>query len=124
LIIDDIVLYDAAPAGEPQPFPRRVLFTAWFNTGKQGVEWPGDFEIVNNEPPLTWKEARSVGNPQTGQPWIRVQRAESVWPAAHAMVLIMQRYFKRKPGSAFRGCRGAHLSSLKNRERFLYKARP
>ena len=72
MIIDDIVLYDAAPVGETQPFPRRVLFTAWFDRGKQGVEWPGDFEIVNNDAPLTWKAAKSVGNPQTGQPWIRV----------------------------------------------------
>jgi hypothetical protein len=36
LLIDDIVLYEAAPAGETAAFPRRVIFTGWFDTGKQG----------------------------------------------------------------------------------------
>jgi hypothetical protein len=60
LFIDDIVLYDAAVAGEKRPFPRRVLFTAWFDTGRQGKEWPGDFEIVAKKAPQTGKAARSV----------------------------------------------------------------
>jgi hypothetical protein len=74
LVIDDIVLYEAAPAGETQPFPKRVLFTGWFDTGRQGSgnEWPGDFEIVKHDPPLAWKAAKSVVNSQTGQPWVRV----------------------------------------------------
>jgi inosine-uridine nucleoside N-ribohydrolase len=72
LLIDDIVLYDAAVSGEKRPFPQRILFTAWFDTGKQGKEWPGDFEIVNHETPRTWKAARSVLNPTTKQPWIRL----------------------------------------------------
>lgn len=57
LLIDDIVLFDAALQGETEPFPRRPIFTAWFDTGKQGVEWPGEFEIV---PHGKWKAARSV----------------------------------------------------------------
>lgn len=75
LFIDDVVLYDAAPAGESESFPKRIIFTGWFDTGRQGEghEWPGDFEIVKHDPPLAWKAARSVVNPQTGQPWIRVQ---------------------------------------------------
>ena len=72
LLIDDIVLYDEAAAGEKRPFPRRPIFTGWFDTGKQGQEWPGDFEIVLHEKPLTWDAARSVKNRQTGRPWIRV----------------------------------------------------
>ena len=72
LLIDDIVLYDAAPAGEKASFPRRVIFTGWFDTGKQGAEWPGDFEIVKHDPPRTWKCAKSVVNTATGEPWIRV----------------------------------------------------
>ena len=72
LLIDDIVLYDAAPDGETRSFPARFAFTGWFDTGKQGVEWPGDFEIVKHDAPLTWKAAKTVVNAQTGQPWIRV----------------------------------------------------
>src|SRR5438105_10668207 len=45
LLIDDIVLYDAAHEKETRPFPKRVLFTGLFDTGKQGKEWPGTFEI-------------------------------------------------------------------------------
>lgn len=70
LLIDDIILFDAAPAGEP--FPKRIIFTGWFDTGKQGQEWPGDFEIVSHEPPRTWKAAKSVLNVKTGTPWLRV----------------------------------------------------
>jgi hypothetical protein len=72
LVIDDIVLYDAAPEEEKQLFPQRIVFTGWFDTGKQGVEWPGDFEIVPHQPPLTWKAAKWVANPKTNEAWIRV----------------------------------------------------
>jgi inosine-uridine nucleoside N-ribohydrolase len=72
LLIDDVVLYDAAAPGEKRPFPQRFLFTGWFDTGKQGKEWPGDFEIVPHEKPRTWKAARSVANAETGEPWIRL----------------------------------------------------
>jgi inosine-uridine nucleoside N-ribohydrolase len=72
LIIDDIVLYDAAAPGETRPFPARPLFTAWFDTGRQGKEWPGDFEIVPHKPPRTGKAARSVADPKRGAPWIRL----------------------------------------------------
>ena len=63
LLVDDILLYDAAPADERRPFPKRVMFTGWFDTGKQGVEWPGEFQIVDHEKPRTWKAARSVPGP-------------------------------------------------------------
>jgi hypothetical protein len=72
LLIDDVVLYDAATPGEARPFPRRILYTGWFDTGKQGQEWPGDFEIVPHRPPLKWKAARSVPNAERGAPWIRL----------------------------------------------------
>jgi hypothetical protein len=74
LLIDDIVLYDAAAAGETRPFPRRILFTGWFDTGRQGQghEWPGNFEIVRHEPPFTWKAAKSLIDPRTGNPWLRI----------------------------------------------------
>jgi hypothetical protein len=73
LLITGIVLYEAAAAGEKRSFPERIIFTAWFDTGNQGKEWPGDFEIVPHEKPRTWKAARSVTNPATGEPWIRVE---------------------------------------------------
>jgi hypothetical protein len=60
LIVDDIVLYDAALPDEQDPFPSRIVFTGWFDTGQQGKEWPGEFEIVAHEKPLKWKAARSV----------------------------------------------------------------
>jgi inosine-uridine nucleoside N-ribohydrolase len=66
LLIDDIVLYDAAPPDESRPFPQRLHFTGWFDTGKQGKEWPGEFEIVAKKAPYTWKAASSVAVP--GQP--------------------------------------------------------
>jgi hypothetical protein len=85
LLIDDIVLYDAAPAdavtgsnGDPtksagaMKFPSRIIFTGWFDTGKQGQEWPGTFEIVPHRPPRTWKAARAVADPETGEARLRV----------------------------------------------------
>jgi hypothetical protein len=71
LLIDDVVLYDAAPPGEKEPFPRRILFTGWFDTGRQGKEWPGSFDIVTYRPPLG-RAARSVRDPATGRGWVRV----------------------------------------------------
>lgn len=72
LLIDDIILYDAAPPNEKRPFPRRIVFTGGFDTGKQGQEWPGEFEIVPHKPPRTWKYARSVPREETNTPWLRV----------------------------------------------------
>jgi inosine-uridine nucleoside N-ribohydrolase len=71
LLIDDVVLYEAAAASETRPFPKRVVFTGWFDTGKQGKEWPGDFAIVDHVKPRAWKAAKSVPGPD-GTPWLRV----------------------------------------------------
>jgi hypothetical protein len=72
LFIDDIVLYEEAAEGEKRPFPRRIIFTGWFDTGRQGREWPGTFEIVPHQKPLTWKAAKAVARPEHGDVWIRV----------------------------------------------------
>ncbi len=72
LLIDDIVLYDAASDGEQRPFPKRVLFAAGFDTGQQGKHWRGSFEIVP-EKGYFWRAARSVANADRGVPWIRLQ---------------------------------------------------
>jgi hypothetical protein len=71
LLIDDIVLYDAVESATA-PFPKRFFFTGWFDTGRQGTEWPGDFEIVPHEPPLKWKAAQAVETPDKEARWIRV----------------------------------------------------
>lgn len=72
LLIDDIVLYDEGVKDEKRPFPKRFLYTGWFDTGTQGKEWPGDFEIVLHEKPRTRKAAKSVRNADSGEPWIRL----------------------------------------------------
>jgi purine nucleosidase len=71
LIIDDIVLFDAAPSGEKRPFPRRIHFTGWFDSGKQGKEWPGTFDIAANQG-FFWHAARSVKQPGGDASWIRL----------------------------------------------------
>ncbi len=70
LLIDDIVLYDAAAPEERRPFPRHVHFAAGFDTGQQGKQWPGTFEIVADKG-YFWRAARSVPNTD-GSPWIRL----------------------------------------------------
>jgi len=83
LLIDDIVLYDAAPQGEKRPFPKRLHFTGWFDTGSQGKEWPGSFEIVTKNPPRQDKAAQSGVDPASGLPWIRLHlRGERLIGAA------------------------------------------
>jgi hypothetical protein len=71
LLIDDIVLYDAAVEGETRPFPKHVLFCGGFDTGKQGKEWPGDFEIALGQG-YFWHAAQSVKNKHTQAPWARL----------------------------------------------------
>jgi hypothetical protein len=73
LLINDMVLYDAALPGEIRPFPRHPLFTGWFDTGRQGKEWPGAFQIVDRMPPGSGKVAKAVLNPKLGLPWIQLQ---------------------------------------------------
>jgi hypothetical protein len=71
IIIDDIVLYEAARDGETRPFPARIIFTGWFDTGAQGREWPGEFMLVADAGNF-WRAAQSVENRKTGRPWLRI----------------------------------------------------
>jgi inosine-uridine nucleoside N-ribohydrolase len=73
LFIDDVVLYEAAPAdgGFAEPFPRRPIFCGWFDTGRQGKEWPGDFQVVSQRMPRTWKMAQSIAR-DDGRPWLNI----------------------------------------------------
>lgn len=68
LLIDEVVLYDAAAEDEKRTFPKRILFTGWFDTGKQGQEWPGSFEIASHDKPRTWKYAKSVPSEAADKP--------------------------------------------------------
>jgi inosine-uridine nucleoside N-ribohydrolase len=70
VLIDDFVLYDAAREDETRPFPKSIQYTGWFDTGKQGKEWPGTFDIVEDND-FFWKAAKSVPNAE-GQPAIRL----------------------------------------------------
>src|SRR5262249_23819180 len=111
-VTDDVIHYDAAAAGEKRPFPRRVVFTGWFDTGKQGKEWPGDFEIVNHEKPRTWKAAKSVPGPD-GKPWVRIDiRGERKLDAKAELTFkyhlsetaeVMIELFNRKTGKLVAG---------------------
>jgi hypothetical protein len=72
LLIDDIVLYDAADVKEMRPFPKRLLFTGWFDSGKQGKEWPGSFEI-DQKKGYFWHAAKSAPHPRIkDSTWINV----------------------------------------------------
>lgn len=71
LLIDDIMLYDEANADEKRSFPKRFLFTGWFDSGKQGKEWPGTFEILPMKGHF-WHGAKSVENPDSKAPWIEL----------------------------------------------------
>lgn len=69
LLIDDVVLYDAATANEKRSFPRHIHFTSTFDTGNYGKHWIGDFEVVPDKG-YFWRAARSVDN--DAAPWIRL----------------------------------------------------
>jgi hypothetical protein len=71
LLIDDIILYDAAAPGEKRPFPKHIHYRAGFDTGVKDKHWPGDFEIVP-EKGAFWRAVRSVPHPQLDVPWVRV----------------------------------------------------
>ncbi|MEQ8785441.1 MAG: nucleoside hydrolase [Pirellulaceae bacterium] len=72
LLIDDIVLFDEAAKPVEKPFPENIVFTGGFDTGRQGQEWPGRFEIVAHEAPRTWKAAQSVVDEETGESVLNV----------------------------------------------------
>jgi hypothetical protein len=76
LIIDDIVLYepiavDMSPE-TPPGFPSHIVFAGGFDTGRQGKEWPGDFEIGVPGKPTVGKAARSIPDPSGQGAGLRV----------------------------------------------------
>lgn len=71
LLIDDIVLYDAPMKDEKRAFPKRIQFTGWFDTGRQGREWPGDYKILDHKG-VFWDAAQSVPMKNGKGEWIRL----------------------------------------------------
>lgn len=81
LQIDDVILFADDPRlpPEPEPFPRRVIHLAAFDTGITGQErkkyWPGEFEVATEKLPEDsyWAVARAVAQKSGKGKWIRLQ---------------------------------------------------
>lgn len=74
LLIDDVIFFANDPAlpPEPEPFPKRVILLAGFDTGEKDKYWPGDFTIEENPPTgAYWRAAKSVPRPNA-TPFVRV----------------------------------------------------
>jgi hypothetical protein len=83
LFLDDVIFFDDDPdmPREKEPFPKRVIFLAAFDTGIDAKSkpkyWPGDFDIVTRATGAPedsyWGVARAVPHRESGGKWIRLQ---------------------------------------------------
>lgn len=82
LRVDDIIFFSNDPGlpPEPEPFPRRVLYVAAFDSGfapkYRDKMWPGSYDLVrpSQAPPNSyWGVAKAVPHSPTGGHWIRMQ---------------------------------------------------
>jgi hypothetical protein len=82
LLVDDVIFFSNDPElpPEPEPFPRRVLFVAAFDTGHapewRDKMWPGEYDLVapSKAPPDSlWGVAKAVPHKETKGKWIRMQ---------------------------------------------------
>ncbi len=83
LLVDDIIFFSNDPGlpPEPEPFPRRVLFVAAFDSGLapkyRDRMWPGEYDVVRpSQAPAGswWGVARAVDQKKAGgNKWIRMQ---------------------------------------------------
>ena len=91
LLVDDIIFFANDPdlPAEPEPFPRRVIFLAAFDTGitpkVRGKYWPGEFDIVIREAPKDsyWGVAQAVDRKDGKGRWIRLQIKPTRQVGAH-----------------------------------------
>jgi hypothetical protein len=64
ILIDDVIFFDDDPAlpPEPEPFPRRIIYLAGFDTGEKEKYWRGDGELVADglPPGSAWRAMRAV----------------------------------------------------------------
>jgi hypothetical protein len=82
LVIDDVILFADNPRlpPEPEPFPRRVMHIAAFDTGispdtVRKKYFPGEFEVATKDLPddSYWGVARAVPRKDAKDKWIRLQ---------------------------------------------------
>jgi hypothetical protein len=76
LFLDDVIFYANDPLLPPEkePFPKRVIFLAAFDTGPKEKYWPGDFEIVEQPPAGShWRAAKSVPRKDGRAMMVRLQ---------------------------------------------------
>ncbi|MBY0232584.1 MAG: hypothetical protein K2W96_25165 [Gemmataceae bacterium] len=81
VFLDDIVFFDDDPdlPKETEPFPRRVIFHAAFDTGtdarSKAKYWPGDFDLATKGTPKDswWGVARAVPHAPTKGKRVRLQ---------------------------------------------------
>ncbi len=93
LYLDDVIFFDDDPTvpAEKEPFPRRVMFQASFDTGTDAKSkpkyWPGDFDIVTRTGGAPedsyWGVARAVPHAATKGKWIRLQVVPNRAVGAH-----------------------------------------
>jgi lysophospholipase L1-like esterase len=104
LFIDDLIFFadDASREPEPEPFPRRVIFLAAFDTGPPEKYWPGEFELAekNLPPDSFWRVARAVPRKadsarkdDSNKQWIRLQIEPPRLVGAHTKLRF--RYWQR-----------------------------
>lgn len=96
LFIDDVIFFANDPSlpPEPEPFPRRVIFLAAFDTGPKEKYWPGDFELIENPPAgAFWRAARSVPRKDRGGQFIALP-IEPVSPAGERTRLRFRYHLK------------------------------
>lgn len=83
LLIDDVIFFATDPdlPAEKEPFPKRVIFLAAFDTGiddkSRPKYWPGEMEIVTKSKGAPaesyWGVARTVPRKDVKGKWLRVQ---------------------------------------------------
>ena len=91
LLVDDIIFFASDPdlPPEPEPFPRRVIFLAAFDTGiapkVRDKYWPGEFKIATSESPKDsyWGVAQAVDRSDGKSKWIRLQIQPTRQVGAH-----------------------------------------
>ena len=72
LLIDDIVLYDAAVDGEKRPFPKHILYTGWFRHRQAGQGMAAAISRSCRTRSRVCGRRRARWPIQTGEPWIRL----------------------------------------------------
>jgi hypothetical protein len=83
LFLDDVIFFDDDPEqpAVDEPFPRRVILQAGFDTGIDAKSkpkyWPGEFDVATKSSGAPddsyWGVARAVARKEGGDKWLRLQ---------------------------------------------------